>query len=749
MEINFFNRITENKPAGVTSIMEFINNVKCGAWRNLIEPINTEEDKKKRTVLKANTLPYVTISGLFDVRNNNGLKKASGFICLDVDDSENLAEDWEKIVNDKFTFAAFKSASGRGIAVLVKINNKKHLESFLSIENYYLENYKIQLDKSCKDLARPRFVSYDPNAYVNEEAEKYTDFLKKKEYIKKLPTIITGSNDIDYIVDQVKSAGVDLTRGSYKIWLEIGFAIASEYGENGRDYFHAISYYYSEYQHEVCDKQYSKCVKSGGSGVALSTLFYYAKESNLDLVSPETKHIVAAAKQGKKGGRDAAAVINMLEEVAGIKNSEEIVNKVYDSKIDLRLTEDLTELEQMEMFVKNNYNLKRNEITMYIENNGDEIDTRFTNSVWLQCKRVVSDKTPYDTLDKLIGSDFVEDYNPLKEFFETNAHIKPSGLIEELANTIETDTGLKPGDVDPDYKYLFIKKWFVGIIASIYGKHSPLLLVLTGGQRTGKTEFFRRLLPKEIYKYYAESKLDAGKDDEILMTQKILIMDDEMGGKNKQEAKKLKEMTSKDYFTLREPYGRRNVRLKRLAVLCGTSNDETVLNDPTGNRRIIPINILSIKHGLYNSIDKTALLMEAYHLFQSGYNWELTAEDVGKLNRNTFEFEQIRTESELINQFYKTPAFVRPGTTDKVEFFTISEIMIFIEKETGQRLNQWKMGAELKTLGFEQKHKRVNGKSNRVYAAVRVTIEDRAAQMYSDENTNNRLNGDESQTTAF
>src|SRR5690606_8591490 len=120
-------------------------------------------------------------------------------------------------------------------------------------------------------------------------------------------------------------------------------------------------------------------------------------------------------------------------------------------------------------------------------------------------------------------------------------------------------------------------------------------------QGTGKTEFFRRLLPPELRQYYAESKLDAGKDDAILMTQKLIIMDDEMGGKSKKESKHLKELTSKQVFTLREPYGRMNVDLQRLAVLCGTTNDLEILND-LHNRRQIPIEVYGIDHEAYNAI---------------------------------------------------------------------------------------------------------------------------------------------------
>ena len=313
------------------------------------------------------------------------------------------------------------------------------------------------------------------------------------------------------------------------------------------------------------------------------------------------------------------------------------------------------------------------------------------------------------------------------------------GQLDKLARSIDTDTGAKVNDVDPDYKYLFIRKWFVGIVASIYRQHSPILLVLTGGQNTGKTEFFRRLLPDKLKPYYAESKLDAGKDDEILMCQKLLIMDDELGGKSKQEAKKLKELTSKDEFTLREPYGRKNVRLKRLAVLCGTSNDELVLNDPTGNRRIVPINVLSIDHALYNSIDKTELLLEAYHLYNEGYNWRLTADDVQKLNNNTIEFEQIRHEAELISMYYKLPEYAEG--IQSVELLTATEIKTYIEEKSGQKLSPWKIGQELKALGFEQEIRKVFGKTQRLYRVIPLNPEDVSAEKYKKEGENYKPSG--------
>ena len=184
-------------------------------------------------------------------------------------------------------------------------------------------------------------------------------------------------------------------------------------------------------------------------------------------------------------------------------------------------------------------------------------------------------------------------------------------------------------------------------------------------------------------------------------------MDDEMGGKSKKEASLLKELTSKQVFSLREPYGRNNVDLKRLAVLCGTTNESEILNDPTGNRRIIPINVLSIAHAEYNAIDKTDVLIEALHLYRSGFAYKLDKDDIRILSENTTSFEQSSLEADLLNRHFERPETQEVGGNNT--FMTGSEIKSEIEKRTLQKLNHIRLGMELRRAGWEPKTRKRNG----------------------------------------
>ena len=92
------------------------------------------------------------------------------------------------------------------------------------------------------------------------------------------------SNDIDLVVSRIEATCTDIT-GSYADWLNIGFALADEFGEGGRNYFHRISQFYSKYSLSDCDKQFDQCLKAQGHGITIKTVFHLAKLAGIDVKS--------------------------------------------------------------------------------------------------------------------------------------------------------------------------------------------------------------------------------------------------------------------------------------------------------------------------------------------------------------------------------------------------------------------------------------------------------------------------------
>jgi predicted P-loop ATPase len=704
VKFSIYKNIYDNQSTTTLLYNKFLEYIKTGKWEDQVHKVRIIKDYAERKKEKEK-MPYVTISGFFAQERKAALITAhTGYLAMDIDNIPGELDGTKTMLSaDSYVNAIFTSVSGTGLCVIFKIDKDKHKEAFESISDYLLKTYQIIVDPSCKDVSRPRYVSYDPDLYYNEQSILWKKYLPKQKPKKIISTIFVQT-EFDEVINQMVKHGVSCV-DDYREWVSIGFGLADHFGERGRDYFHALSGISNKYEKSICDKQFTHCLNAKGSNgkITIATIYYYAKQSGINIFTEKTKRIAAVTSSQKKAGLSAKQIAENLEKFEGIpkQDADDILNQVFQSNQSFTKSESI--VENIRIHLRHTYSLKRNIITRKIENNGKILDENDLNTMFLDAK-VLHNELTSDLFLKVIFSNNTENYNPLLDWFKNNTG-EPNGVIDAFFGSFNT----------PDDICYLGKKWLVGVISAIHGVHSPLMLIFAGEkQGTGKTEAFRRMLPTELRHYYAESKLDAGKDDEILMTQKLIIMDDEMGGKSKKESKRLKELTSKQTFTLREPYGKMNVDLNRLAVLCGTTNDMQILNDPTGNRRLIPIQIRSIDYKKYNDVDKKLLLIEAYNLWKSGFEWQLTSEDVEAMQQNNNKFEEFSIEYELINKYYRIP-----NESWLIEM-SATEIKIHLEKVSMQKISLKRIGMELKRMGFESMIKKVNGKTIQVYSVMEL-----------------------------
>jgi len=163
----------------------------------------------------------------------------------------------------------------------------------------------------------------------------------------------------------------------------------------------------------------------------------------------------------------------------------------------------------------------------------------------------------------------------------------------------------------------------------------------------------------------------------------------------------MKYVLSANQFDLREPYGKKNVRLTKIASLCGTTNDVQILNDPTGNRRIIIFEVIDrCDFEKYNSIDKEQLFAQLVYLIQKGESPDLSPLDVQELNKFTEgEYSESCIEKELLLKFFAPGSEMNYNS----QWLTASEIKVKIETSTNQRLYHKRLGMELAANGFVKK----------------------------------------------
>lgn len=654
----------------VMEVTEFLNHIKYGKWQADIEEIRNETDKEKRSLLKKK-LPSVTMSGIFTVRKVENMIAHSGYICIDID---NYSEK-EELLKDPYTYALFTSTSGTGLAVVIEINPEKHKESFRWIEEYYYKTYGIVVDPAPSSVASLRFVSFDPNIYINGQAKKALTKETKERRRSTLPLVYDGST-VSQVVEEARAKNINIAE-SYEDYRNIAFALADGFGEQGRAYFHTIASISSKYKQKEADRQYDIALRSKRSGITVGTFYWMLKQGGVMLPEGNARAIRIAGI-AKRNRRDKESVKKQLIEIESCtpEVAEQVAEEVYkrdDLDVENTIGDPERVIESLIEFLRQNHHARKNKISGKIEINGEEVTDEKINTIYLQARIFFkSEKITKDLVNSVIFSEITETYHPIREYIDKNSHRNTTGHIDKLILTIESQTIMYD---------VFIRKWLLSLIAATEGHPVRSVLALTGGQNTGKTEFFRRLLPKDLQKYYAESKLDAGKDDDLLMCQKLIVMDDEMGGKSKQDEKRFKELTSKSSFSLRAPYARFNEDFKRLAVLCGTSNASDVINDHTGNTRILPLDVISINHDVYNSIDKDDLFMEAYREYKEGKEWQLNKAELAILKVVSDEFEQVPVERELITKFIKP---VETGGYG--EYLSSTEIKDLIETRTNQKI---------------------------------------------------------------
>jgi len=204
-----FGKVLINIKTGANNFKEITEKVRTALQKDIeLDKRNPKNEliKEKSSFVKVNEVPNYPFSVQVNYRtsalkieskpkheqekykNLPKVVKHIGILQIDVDNltESEFIELWNKFKNDNFILFMFRSISGKGIkaGIMIEESTEKHLENFLKAEKYFLDTYGIQIDKQTKDLIRVCYISYDPDLYINYNAELfYYDY--KPEMVQK------------------------------------------------------------------------------------------------------------------------------------------------------------------------------------------------------------------------------------------------------------------------------------------------------------------------------------------------------------------------------------------------------------------------------------------------------------------------------------------------------------------------------------------------------------------------------------
>lgn len=225
---------------------EVAEQIRCGATAD------ERHDIKKQLY---NQIPAVTVSGRFSQHNSEHLIEASGLICIDIDwkDNVDIMPQVPSILQ-KLKYVAYcgKSISGDGYFAIIPIENPRHFKQHFYALEEEMKSYGIVIDKSCKDITRLRYASYDADGYYNPNATTYYWELDKEAKVannskekvtkKRLSPTSSSMTDAEMVGKQLeflKSSNSTIP-DDYDTWFKVGMALNSGLGEDGRTFFSRI-----------------------------------------------------------------------------------------------------------------------------------------------------------------------------------------------------------------------------------------------------------------------------------------------------------------------------------------------------------------------------------------------------------------------------------------------------------------------------------------------------------------------------
>ncbi len=283
-------------------------------------------------------------------------------------------------------------------------------------------------------------------------------------------------------------------------------------------------------------------------------------------------------------------------------------------------------------------------------------------------------------VERYVKSDRLPNYRPIEDYLHRLPKWDGKERIRPLMNRVQCRN---PRWEDFSYR------WFLSMVAHWQGRDkehgnalSPLLI---GGQGFRKSTFCKSLLPPELQTYYTDS-IDFSKkrDAELSLTRFALINLDEFDQTNEQHQAFLKYLLQTSVVSTRKPYGSQVETIKRYASFIGTSNHADLLNDLSGSRRFLCV---EVKQPIDTSqpVEHEQLYAQAVAALDKGERYWLTFEEEQQLMQDNEQFRQRPMSEELFFRYF------RPAEHDGEGVWrTAGEIYEMLQQKSGIKLPQSK-----------------------------------------------------------
>lgn len=626
-------------------------------------------------------IPSVLLEG---GRTYAHVKGFTGFIMVDIDGipPERFAAILTLVKEDIHSFLVYITISGCGIRVISHVEGGVTKANYRMVWEWVNDHYArlcgVEIDGQCKNATRMSVLCHDPEALLRPEASSFhTSGMKPREKPKRGTAVtVTAERAYKIIRAQLEEEGIAYAPGSYNDYVS-------------RCFYHT-----------------NRCgvPQADAEAWALRTFPDYPREQLLPIIKScysltmEFNTVPLPRSVRKKEKENDSS-----HKKATVEEMEEFINGYMKFRMNMLTHQIETQL------IADAYTDRPEASACHWQRLTDHIE----NSLWCAMQHHGM-AVNLNELHTLLGSDFVKEYHPLKEYLdglppwdgETDYIDRLAAMVhvkESPHSPLQQDKSRERNDLSetPVRFADILKRWMVSMIAAALNETvvNQVILTLIGRQGSYKTSFMQHILPPVLSEYYTTKSNSSRmtKDDLFTMTENLVINLEEIDTMPPSELNQLKAMVTQRYVDERRAYGRNKVHLPHVASFVATGNNLQFLTDDTGNRRWLPFEVEDIDSPWEADIPYEGIYSQTYALYQDvNFRYWFTDKEIQQLRGHVQQFEVPRPEYELLLTYYRKPVGLERGV------YTTSSQIIGRFGNTSLRLSLQKVGRAMRELGFRQ-----------------------------------------------
>ena len=390
-------------------------------------------------------------------------------------------------------------------------------------------------------------------------------------------------------------------------------------------------------------------------------------------------------------------------------------------------------IHKVEAFLSDRYSFKRNALTRQVfirgANDSGPYQPCIYNDIWRTLQHNLGmfgprAKIPISDVQHLLESDYVKEYHPIRDYFNTLDDWDGTDYITQLGNHVECE--------NQAFWLTQFKKCLVRMIACSYWhqENRIVMTLFTKTQSVGKNRFIKFLVPPALREYFKEDPIKDDKDAEIALTQNFVWHMDELESLSRKSQTSLKSFISRSMSKQRRPYDRQEVTRPRVVNFWASTNKDEFLAD-VQNTRWLCFRVNKIDWNYDNeetgtkTIDIDKVWAQAWALYNKKFVYQLAEDERVEQEILNQSFETMPIEKQLISKHLRAAlpnAFI-------AEFMLPVDILKFLTEQVGGRinLNQFNITSAMSQLGF--KSDKLNGKGMKGYWLLKINTPANGSQL--------------------